>query len=119
MEFIKFIIIGLFNTLIGFISFSIIYYFIGNEYISLSLAYIFGIVFNYQTYSKLVFYNSDKQIFINFIYIYLFIYSLNSIILYVLSIQMEINIYISQLIAICIVTPILYILNKKFVFIKE
>ena len=118
-EIIRFLSIGLLNTFIGYILFSIVY-FISNSFItSLLISYILGILFNYNTYSKYVFTNANKQIFKSFIVIYISIFLFNNFILYILHDINQVNTYISQLIAIVIVTPILYILNKKYVFIED
>lgn len=118
-EISRFVLIGILNSLIGFLSFSIIYYLTDEEKLSLFMAYVFGILFNYKTYSKYVFTNKNKQIFGNFVIIYISIFLFNNYILYFSTINLGINTYISQLFAICIVTPILYIANKKYVFINE
>jgi len=118
-EILKFITIGLLNTFVGYIVFSIIYYISNSSIVSLVLAYVLGILFNYKTYSKYVFTNANKRIFRNFVFIYISIFLLNNLILHLFSTVNQVNIYISQLIAILIVTPTLYILNKKYVFIED
>jgi len=116
---IKFVLIGILNTLVGYILFSIFFYIIDNYFIALFIAYILGVLFNFKTYSKYVFTNSDKQIFINFILIYMGIFLFNNFILYIVNELFNINYYISQFVAIIIVTPILYILNVRYVFIDN
>jgi len=119
LEIIKFILVGVLNTLIGFIVFSILYFILKDEIFSLFLAYILGIVINFKTYSKYVFTSSDRQIFINFIMIYLGIFLLNSLLLSLIINILIINPYFAQIIAIVIVTPVLYLLQKKYVFVKN
>ena len=118
-QIIKFLFIGILNTFVGYIIFSIFYIIFFNEFIALLFAYILGIVFNFKTYSKYVFTSSDKQILINFIMIYISIFLFNSLLLSLLINEFIINPYFSQFIAICLVTPLLYILNKRYVFIKD
>jgi putative flippase GtrA len=118
-QIIKFLFIGILNTFVGYIIFSIFYSIFFNEFIALLFAYILGIVFNFKTYSKYVFTSSDKQILINFIIIYISIFLFNSLLLSLLINEFIINTYFSQFIAICLVTPLLYILNKRYVFIKN
>lgn len=119
LEITKFIFIGIINTLIGFIAFSIFYFILNNETLSLFFAYILGILINFKTYSKYVFTSSDKQIFVNFIVIYLGTFLFNSFLLSLFINEFAINPYFSQIILIIIVTPILYILQKKYVFIEK
>jgi putative flippase GtrA len=118
-QIIKFLFIGILNTFVVYIIFSIFYIIFFNEFIALLFAYILGIVFNFKTYSKYVFTSSDKQILINFIIIYISIFLFNSLLLSLLINEFIINTYFSQFIAICLVTPLLYILNKRYVFIKN
>jgi len=119
LEVIKFILIGGINTLIGFIVFSILYFILDDETSSLFLAYIFGVMINFKTYSKYVFTSSDRQVFVNFIMIYLGSFLLNTILLKIFINMIYFNPYISQFLLILIVTPILYLLQKKYVFIKN
>ena len=70
-------------------------------------------------YSKYVFTNSNKKIFINFIIIYISIFIFNNLLLYFIENTIQVSLYIAQLFAISIITPLLYILNKKYVFIEE
>ena len=119
LEITKFIFIGVLNTIVGYIIFSIVYFTFNNEIVSLLFAYILGIMFNFKTYSKYVFTSSDKQIFINFIFIYLGSFLINSILLKIFINMIYLNPYLSQFILILIVTPILYLLQKKNVFIKD
>lgn len=116
-EIIRFLFIGILNTIVGYFVFSIIYLVSNSEIISLFLAYIFGILFNFKTYSKYVFRSSDKQIFINFIMVYVGVFLANSLLLKLFINTLMINAYLSQIMSIIIVTPILYLLQKKYVFI--
>jgi len=118
-EIIRFLLVGILNTIVGYIVFSTLYFVLNSEIISLLLAYILGILFNYKTYSKYVFTSSDRQVFVNFIMIYLGIFLLNTVFLKIFINMIYFNPYISQFLLILIVTPILYLLQKKYVFIKN
>jgi putative flippase GtrA len=118
-EIVRFLIIGILNTIIGYLIFVAFYFFIEERNFALSLTYIFSILFNYKTYAKYVFTVRDKQIFINFVIIYISIFIFNISILEFFINILLLNIYISQFLAICIVTPILYILNKRYVFVRS
>ena len=86
---------------------------------ALLLSYVFGILLNYKTYSKYVFKNSNQKIFTNFIILYISIFIFNNLLLYFIENTIQVSLYIAQLFAISIITPLLYILNKKYVFIEE
>ena len=116
-EFVRFIYIGVLNTTVGYLIFSIFYFFTQGKVLALLFAYLFGILFNYKTYGKYVFIESDKKIFVNFLFIYLSIFIFNILILELFINVFMINTYIAQFIAICVITPILFFLNKKYVFI--
>ncbi len=118
-EVVRFLFIGILNTLIGYLFFIFFYFILHEELVSLLLAYIFGIIFNYSTYSKYVFTVSDRRIFSNFILIYILSFVLNSILLKSMIVGYSINTYIAQFISLLFIVPILYILNKKYVFIEE
>ena len=115
----RFLVIGFFNTLVGYLFFTVFFYLANNELLALLLSYIIGILLNYKTYSKYVFTNSNQQFFINFIIIYILIFIFNNYLLYLIENTIQVSLYIAQLFAISIVTPLLYILNKKYVFIEK
>jgi len=116
-EIVRFLFVGMVNTAIGYLLFAIFYFFIQIKIYALLFAYLVGILVNYKTYSDLVFRIRDKRIFINFILIYIAIFIFNNLILELLTEVLTIDVYIAQFTAICVITPILYILNKKYVFI--
>jgi putative flippase GtrA len=115
----RFLVIGFFNTLVGYLFFTVFFYLANNEHLALLLSYVFGILLNYKTYSKYVFKNSNQKIFTNFIILYISIFIFNNYLLYLIENTIQVNLYIAQLFAISIVTPLLYILNKKYVFIEK
>ena len=116
-EIIRFLLVGILNTFVGYIIFALTYFLVSDRILALFTAYTLGILFNYETYSKYVFKRSNKKVFINFLLIYIGLFMLNNFLLYCLENTFKINLYFSQFYAIIIVTPILYILNKKYVFI--
>ncbi len=114
-EFSKFIITGAVNTLIGYFVFVSSYFFFKNEIIALFLTYTIGIFINYKMYSLHVFNKYTSKKFFNFLLVYVGVFFLNISILRLL----EFNLYFSQFLAILIVTPILYFLNKRYVFTNK
>lgn len=118
-EWARFVLAGIINTLVGYIFFALSFYFLNDKEISLALAYILGILFNYNTYSEYVFKSNNRRKFMNFLIIYLFIFVFNSLVLKLFESVLNLSPYFYQLFAIVILTPMLYLLNKKYVFIKD
>ena len=116
---IRFLLVGVLNTFVGYVIFIVVYFLWNNVVIALLCTYVLGILFNYKTYSKYVFKNSNQKIFTNFIILYISIFIFNNYLLYLIENTIQVNLYVAQLFAISIVTPLLYILNKKYVFIEK
>lgn len=116
---IRFLLVGVLNTFVGYVIFIVVYFLWNNVVIALLCTYVLGILFNYKTYSKYVFTSSRQKIFINFVIIYISIFIFNNLLLYFIENTIQVSLYIAQLFAISIITPLLYILNKKYVFIEE
>jgi len=117
-EVIRFLIVGVANTLVGYLLFVGFYFLFDVEIVALFFAYVLGILFNYKTYSKYVFISRDRQVFVNFVFIYVSIFIFNSLMLDYFISEFMLTPYIAQFVSITIVIPTLYVLNKKYVFIK-
>lgn len=61
IQFIKFILVGGLNTLFGYLVFSLYIYLSDLPTLSVILANITGVVFNFRTYGKLVFKSTDNS----------------------------------------------------------
>ena len=116
LRFSKFILVGAFNTVMGYFFYSIFYYFTKNITISLTSSYIIGILFNFKTFSKFVFYDSTNRKFFIFLIIYLISLWLNKFSLTFFSEKLNLNTYIVQLFLAPLFGIILYFFNKKYVF---
>ncbi len=114
-RFKKFIAVGFLNTLIGFGLYSFFIFLNFKVEVSLSLSYLFGIIFNYFSTGIIVFQNVSFSPFLKFVLIYIFIYFLNLNILNFLIFN-SLNKYLSQLICMIFVVPLTYILLKKIVY---
>ncbi|MDB4178054.1 GtrA family protein [Gammaproteobacteria bacterium] len=117
-EVLRFLFIGIFNTGVGYLVFSIFYLFTELREVSLIFAYLFGVLFNFKTFGEFVFTSGDKNIFTNFVLIYISLFLLNLILLWFFIDKMSINVYIAQFLSTSIIAPSLFILNKKYVFIS-
>ena len=107
IKFIKFLLIGLLNTLFGYSIYAFFIYLNLDYYSASILSYIFGILFNFFTYKSLVFNIFFKKlIFIKFLIVYVLIYLLNLILLKSIDSVLN-NLYTSQ----AVILPFLIISN--------
>ncbi len=116
-QIIKFILVGVVNTIFYYILYSF-FIFIGLKYFfAVTLATIFGVLFSYKTFSKMVFNqnkSSTKSLF-KFISIYLVNIALNIFIIK-LYLYIDTNLYIAGFVATVLVAIFSFFLNKFYVF---
>lgn len=116
----KFIFAGIFNTIFGYIIFSLIFYLLNQKELSLTLSFIISIFFNYFTIGSYVFNdNHTSKKLVLFIAVYLFIYLLNLLHLLITVDLLMLNVYFSQFITLFYLPAISYIINKNYVFKKK
>ncbi|HPY04250.1 MAG TPA: GtrA family protein [Spirochaetota bacterium] len=115
-EFIRFLLTGGLNTLVGYIIFALAFWISGHEALSLVIDYGIGAFFNYLSYSKLVFHGYKTKRFISFIAIYIIAYLLNYGLVKTTMKIFGINAYIAQALALTVCPLFLYFMLKKFVF---
>lgn len=115
-KFIKFLIVGVLNTVFGYSLYAFLLKFMGFHY---SLAVLFstvmGVLFNFKTTGKLVFNNSKNTLIFKFIGVYIVIYALNTGFLSIFD-KYKFDLYIAGAILILPMAIISFVLNKKFVF---
>ena len=79
--FLKFIFVGIFNTLFSYFIFAFLLH-IGVPYpFSAFIATVLSVLFSFKTQGTLVFQNSNKNLFLKFICLYSIIYCINVMIL--------------------------------------
>jgi len=76
-EKIKFLLVGLLNTLFGYVLFAFFNLLTGYYTFSLGMVYTLAIFFNYFIYSKIIFNTNKKSNLISFILVYIFFLILN------------------------------------------
>ncbi len=113
----KYIIVGMINTLFGYLMFVIFIYLSFHYSIAVLFSTILGVIFNFITYGKYVFNNTSLSKIWRFVIVYIFIYSINILGLYCLKLY-TINIYIAGAILILPLALIGFYLNKRFVYEK-
>ena len=118
-KFIKFLVIGLINTLFSYIIFffGILY---GLHYsLATLIALILGILFNFYTYGNFVYNNNNTRLITHFFVIYLIIYIINISIQTLLHLIGIKNDYITGGLTILPLAVLSYILMNNYVFKKK
>lgn len=117
-RFVKFLLVGVLNTLFGYAMFALFIY-LGFHYTIASLfSTILGIMFNFQTIGKMVFGNKRQQLLFKFTGVYAVIYGLNVLGLHLFELR-NINNYIAAAILAFPLAILSYMLNKNMVFKEE
>ena len=115
-KFIKFLFVGALNTAFAYCLYALLVAIGLVPNVALTLQYIIGIIWNFKTTGSIVFKNHDNSLIFKFFGCYLITFSINSILLYLLTEQMHVNDYIAQLILVLPIAILSFILFKKFVF---
>jgi putative flippase GtrA len=88
----------------------------GNPYLSVILANIFGVMFNFKTYGNFVFKSHDNSRIYRFFGVYLFTISTQMILIKVLGVYGVVNPYIAGGILVLPMAALSFFLLRKFVF---
>lgn len=116
-QFIRFILASGANTIFGFLAFSF-FIFLGFYYpIAVFFSTICGILFNFQTIGRFVFFSKNNLLIFRFIGVYVVTYLLFTAGVGTL-IHFHANAYISGAIMVLPIGITSFLLNKKFVFKK-
>lgn len=117
-KFNKYIIVGFFNTLFGYLLFSFLVFLNFDVKLALLFSYILGIMFNFITYKYLVFevpFNVTRLV--KYIIVYVVTYNIN---LHLLNYTFEIinNYYLSQILVLPLIIALTWFLLNTWVFKK-
>lgn len=114
-RFLKFMVVGVVNTLFGYSMF-VLFTWLGITYsIALILSTVAGVLFNFKTIGQLVFSNRNNALLIRFIGVYTIIYFVN---LYSLKalLGLHFNVYVASAMLVVPMAILSFILNKTLVF---
>ena len=114
-RFIRFLFVGIINTLFGYTVFALMILIRLDYRFSLLITTICGVLFNFKTIGTLVFKAKDSRPIIRFVGVYLIIYLLNDQSLQIAN-SLGMNILWAQAGLLLPLASLSYILNKKFVF---
>lgn len=115
-EAIRFLFIGIINTIFYYALFSILIYVKFDYKLAVLFATIIGVLFSFKTFSKYVFNNKNYKLIFRFLLSYSILYFVN---IYLIDMFIYLNEYIAGLIALIPITIFTYLLNKYFVFNKK
>ena len=113
--FVRFLIVGIGNTFIGYGLFSVFLYLSLHYTLAALLATILGVLFNFFTTGRYVFFNRDNRLIFRFISVYIVVYLFNITGLK-LGEVFDINFYFSGMLLIIPLALLSFFLNKHFVF---
>jgi putative flippase GtrA len=119
IQFIKFNIIGIINTVITYLLFSFLFFLTGNYALSLTADYVFGIIFSLfinNNISLNVSEMADYKMFSKMILSYFIVFIINLFILMLLIEILHMNGYLSQIIAQVFIMLAGFIAQKLYVF---
>jgi putative flippase GtrA len=113
---IKFLVTGGLNTLFGYCMFTLFTYLTNHPSLSLVLATIFGVLFNFKTYSRFVFQSKDNSRLFRFLGAYIFLTTLQIVLLKGLNYLGIKDPYLAGAILVLPMALLSFILLRKFVF---
>ena len=111
----KYLVVGGVNTVFGYSVFAILIFFGFHYSLAVLIATILGVLFNFQSYGRLVFKNHSWYFLGRYITVYIFIYFVNLILLLIFDLFVS-NLYISGLMVIPFIAYLGYFLNKRYVW---
>jgi putative flippase GtrA len=115
---IRFLIVGLINTLVGY-SLYAFFIFIGLSYpIAVLFSTVLGVAFNYKSIGSLVFAHEGESRALPFIGVYVIVYGLNIYGLWQLEVLGIENKYIAGALLLVPLAALSFLLNKYWVFKK-
>ncbi len=115
-KFFKFLFVGFLNTLVSYMlyAFFITIGLIPN--LALFFQYILGVLWNFKTTGVIVFKNHNNKLIFKFIGTYIITFFINSVLLNILAVQIELNEYLSQALLVLPVALLSFLLFKFWVF---
>lgn len=115
-KFLKFLFVGILNTIFSYTIYAILITFGLNANIALFFQYILGVLWNFKTTGIIVFQNNDNRLIFKFITSYIFTFAINSLLLNILI--RYINDYLAQALLVLPIALISFLIFKFWVFKK-
>lgn len=116
-QFVRFVIVGIVNTLFYFSIYSIFLFFTNNMRLSVLIATIIGILFSFRTLGVYVFNNENKSLIFKFFIVYGLLYIVNINFIIMIDIVTN-NLYSAGFISSIFMAVLTFYVNKYLVFKK-
>ena len=116
--FVKFILVGILNTVFGYLVFAALLYFGLHYTLAVVLSTIAGVLFNFKTTGTLVFKNNNNKLIFKFVAVYALTCIIGIIVLRLAEL-VNVNLYFAGMVSTGICAIIAFILNKNWVFKYE
>ena len=116
--FYEYLLIGGVNTVFGYCVFAFLLFFGIHYSLAVLVATILGVLFNFQSYGRLVFQAHSWNLLGRFVFVYTIIYLANITLLLAFDL-LVFNLYISGAMTTPIIAYLGYILNRRYVWIKS
>jgi putative flippase GtrA len=114
----KYLLIGGVNTAFGYSVFAILLFFGLHYSLAVLVGTILGVLFNFQSYGRLVFQDYSWNLLSRFVFVYTIIYFANITLLLIFDLVVS-NLYISGLMVLPIIAYLGYFFNKRYVWKKS
>jgi putative flippase GtrA len=115
-QFVRFIFIGLINTIFGYSVFYFLLKLSSNLFFSTLVAYLLGILFNSRTIGLYVFNHKDNNLIIKFFYFSALIFLLNFSCILLLNKFFKLEYYFGAAIMVIPIALLSFFLNRAYVF---
>ncbi len=114
----RYFVVGVINTAFGYSIFALLTYSGLHYALTMFCATVAGVLFNFRTFGRFVFGQSDSRLIWRFITVYGFLYVVNIGCVFVLMMYIE-NVYVAYAITIVFIASLGYVLNRSFVYAKR
>ena len=112
---IRYLIVGAINTGFGYSVFALLTY-TGLHYpLALFFATVAGVLFNFRTFGRFVFTNTDWRLIWRFFAVYSLLYVVNVSSVFVIMMYLD-NVYMANAIVLVFIASLGFVLNRSFVY---
>jgi putative flippase GtrA len=118
LEFVRFLFIGVLNTLFYYMIYGFFLFLDFHYIIAVFMATVLGVLFSFKTFGKFVFFNENKNRIVIFILVYGVLFLINILFITLINVYVD-DYYVAGFLAIFPYVFFSYFLNKKFVFLKD
>lgn len=112
---LRYLFIGIINTAFGYSLFALLVYSGLHYAFAMFLSTVAGILFNFRTFGRFVFGNTNRRLIWRFIAVYSVLYAMNVGCVFVLMMYIN-NVYIANAFTLIFIASLGFVLNRSFVY---